>query len=289
MKLKNLISEAPLADIQHFGDMERNSSFRDPKDRKLIQNKAVVHKLKQAFDRVDVDVYLYFVNSPRANHHTEVGDVSLDWVHDNLDLEVSQALDNNINRLEDQIHIIFTNNKGAERKVMTPWIIAHRIGHVFARGNGGAGNRTASYQNLVDVTSAMAKEVLEEAYGIGNIVSFDDGFSWDSNRRQIARNQQLAFKSLYSKLCTFASARNNKIRDYFEVWNELIAQYLITGKIEFNPLPEFIWVNGVKRFIRIRGEEREELNNYVQMYARDLTNYILPDLFGDTVGKIFLM
>lgn len=66
------ISEAPIQDYKTVGNFDKNSSFRSPRDRHLITNPSTIDYVKHKFSNNENDFNLIFVNSPKANKHTEV-------------------------------------------------------------------------------------------------------------------------------------------------------------------------------------------------------------------------
>ena len=72
--------------------------------------------------------------------------------------------------------------------------------------------------------------VMQDVYGIKS-------FSAKGKFGPESRRDQLLMKHLGHALGTFKSARDKKLRDFFEVYNELFAQYVITGEVTLNDLP----------------------------------------------------
>jgi hypothetical protein len=160
------INEAPIQDFKTIGDFDRNSSFRDPKDRKMLTNPKAQEIYKKKFSNTDFDFNMYFVNSPAANRHTEVGQVSIDWVRENLGDEVADE----INHDDDAICVIFTNNKGDKRVNMTPWVMAHRISHVLSRPG-------VNGDYLVNAYSSFIRELSREVFPMYGIDNFPTSYS----------------------------------------------------------------------------------------------------------------
>jgi hypothetical protein len=106
------------------------------------------------------------------------------------------------------------------------------------------------------------------------------------------RNQQLAMLYFFYEVATFKSARDRNIRDWFEILNELIAQYLTTGKIKFKQAPKFFGGRGRFRnniAYRIKSEEDwQEVNDYLSSLARNM-EYMIDNILSSMVGKILVM
>lgn len=273
---KKYLLEMPVANMHHLGDWEKNHSFRD-RDRKILKHPKHAEIVKKKFENSNADFNLFFVNSAKANKHTEVGEVDIQFVKNELGDDVYQAVEKSRTSDEDAINIIFTNNKGAQRVSMTPWIIAHRLGHALARERG---SRDAYVYK-------QASDFLIQA--MGEILEYYGKQDFPDNERRIFtdRKSQLAMKAFFTKICTFKSARENKIRDWFEVLNELIAQYITTGKIKFNEPPR-AFGSRYSGYYYARKEELEDLDQRVDMLSRDM-EMMIDDILSSSAGKIFVM
>lgn len=258
MRIQQLLNEAPLGDYQTFGDFGRNSSFRHETDREMIQNSKVIEKVRQKFKNTSGTFNLYFVNSPKANRHTEVGLVTNDWVRKELGDEVADAVDRSSS---EDINIIFTNNKGEQRVPMTPWIMAHRIAHAFGRYDISVNGAKPQNPYLRMAHVALINHcgsLLSDVYGRREIPKH-------LNKVQTDRNAQLLYKALFHEIGTFRSARNRKLRDWFEMINELFAQYLTTGRIKLKAPPIML---GRGRYSATRADDegtRDQIDDYLYM------------------------
>jgi len=284
------ILEAPVAGHENIGDFDKSSSFRKPIDRKLVSDPAMVKRVANAFKAVNQDVYFYFVNSPKANQHTEVGEVSLEWVQKNLDEELYDKLSADMNKEwadSNGLFIVFTNNKGSEWRPMTPWIMAHRVGHALSRYRNGAGlqYQFLEYTELVEMIGRMAVDLLDAGYDIdfdpSSIKSFD----------RSKRRHQLIFKGFCQQHMTFKSARDRKVRDYFEIFNELIAQKMITDSTPIKTVPEPFKVGNTiyNPKMNISDSDLDDFRQLSEMYARDISDYAIEGLLSSAIGKILVM
>lgn len=276
------LTEAPINDFEPIGDFNKNSSFRKPVDRAIITNDKAVEKIRKKFANSNEVFDFYFVNSAKANKFTELGEVSLEWVAENLGQEVADKVGNETD--VDAIKIIFTNNKGSEGVPMTAWIMGHRIGHVMRRGEGRYGRHAGvveySYQELSKEVVRMATELLRDYYGYHSL-----NISGEMKLMQSPSNVQLLYTRLMEAICTFKSAREHNLRNFFEVINELIAQYLTTGTIKFNPLPKSF--KGVNRNT-VHLEDVDYEGNSLDGYAESIEHHI-ANIFMSAAGKIYVM
>lgn len=296
------ITEAPIADIHHAGDFSKNSSFRDPKDRILVTHPMALQNLKKKFAGTPHEFVFFFVNTPEGRHHTEVGEVNLDWLADEMPKFYAQFAQTKIP--EDAITIIFTNNSGAERFNMTPWIIGHRIGHAFNRAGraqwGERGSTPAYIWNEIRTTIiGTSARILEECYSLArfsNVSKEDDlnrynGGYYDENKSKQMRNLQLMLTYFWYEIGTMRSARQRNLRDYFEFFYELFAQYLIQGGIKFNPPPQKVvtgYSYGRPGYTLLRSDATELCQEYLNTMATTL-DYHFHDFFSWAAGRIFVM
>ena len=284
---KYLVNEMALRNHETIGDFSKSSSFRDQRDRMLITNPRSIEHVKKKFGNSPYDFDFYFVNNSKANKFTEVGLVNMDWVRKNLGDEVADRVEPNMD--QDHIQVIFTNNKGAQRKNMSAWIMAHRIGHALARNGLSQSNyRNHLYTDLTNFIINGISDIFKE-YGVTNFPKNENGFRKFYSNDNTPRRQQLAMLYFFYHIGTFKSARDKKIRDWFEIINELIAQYLTTGRIKFNPPPKCFGggAGGNRQNYCITGDY-EYATEQVETLARDVEYYI-DNVLGAVVNGILVM
>jgi hypothetical protein len=244
--------EAPISDFHHIGNWEKNSSFRNPQDRKLLTNPKAIKKMKSQWRFPEESMFnIILVNHPDGNPSLtmETGIVQHDWIADNMPRiadQVEAALD------DSAINIIYTNNSGAERVPMTGWIMAHRLGHALeAYGTRSRGAKYAYYYHEADqVFADNLRQLMEEFYSLD---LGDRGSRIGQHRRFDVPRGGHAVLGFLRAACTFRSAREHNIREAGEVLHESFAQYLFTGKVRFGDIPKsFKYGNSWYRF---RGDE----------------------------------
>jgi len=277
------LSEAPIEDFTLLGNWERSSSFRHEQDRKLLTNPKAQAKIIHKWRNTEVPFNMYFVNSPEANRHTEIGEVTPEWLAENMPKTFPE-----LKLRDDAVNIIFTNNKGDERAPMTAWIIAHRLGHAVSRWQ-----RNARYRQVPEFTEArsavfrVTSEILRDAYGCRGV----PGSEAEHLRTQgpAYRENDRLLTGFYEAIGTFRSARERNIRNEFEFLLECLAQYITTGKVRFNPLPDHFRCG--RRLIDLTQTghiEREDFDRLLAGLANEL-NYWFRDLLQACVGRIFVM
>lgn len=279
MSFKEFLVEAPIVSYNTVGDFNKGSSFTDKRDRVLLTNPRSVERTMKKFANNTIDFNFIFVNNKYARQYTEVGEVTHGWVEKNLGEEAYKMLEKTFSR--DAVNVIFTNNKGAERFPMTPWIIAHRLGHVIWRDK----NNWHPYNEASTAIVETLANILEECY-IGRRLTASNHRDMIGRGYRSTRADQLAMKNFFQHAATFRSAREGIIRDWFEVLNELIAQYLTTGTIKFNNAPESFRAAGAT--YRLKPDEVENANDYLQGLARTM-EIMIDDIFSYGYGKIFVM
>lgn len=277
MNIRDIINllETPISDFETIGDWSKSSSFRHAPDRKILTNPKAVSKIKAMWNKTEVDFNLMFLNAPNAGVFLEEGLVTPEWIAEKFPKYVDQIkIDPNA------INILYTNNTGAERVPMTGWIIAHRFAHAIARFG-----KSADYKDAISEYDRSTANILEIAYGIEKPKSAVTSF----NREYVSI--EIAF---FNRVATMRSARNGEIVRETEIIPELFAQYLLTGSIKFNSLPDRIEF-GKAAWGRKQGRDaiaNQHDREYAQQGLEDLAES-LGDIFSNTlhraVGKIYVM
>lgn len=275
MKIIDLL-EAPIEDISTVGDFGRSSSFRDPKDRAILSNPAYIQKVVDNWSKVKQPFNIYFVNNAEANRHTEVGLVNHEWLEKNMPKTYPE-----LNIRDDAVNLIFTNNKGSARIQMTPWIMAHRLGHALNRRPFyGSGPLPASFfHDAKSIMEQRAIYLLDEAYGIKLPLT-------PSYRES---SELTILKHFYHAIGTMRAAREKNLRNHYEFYYECFAQYLITGEIKFNSLPSVIYL-GKRGRSKFQGTEGD--HQYYDSLLRDAAESAgeyFENSVGASVGKILVM
>ena len=274
------IDEMAIRQFKTVGDWGRRSSFGDV-DRKILTSPRGVEKIKRQWEKTPFDFDMYLVNDPRVNksQFREVGLVDMSFVRDNMKLTADEIPDPDGNT----ITIIYTSNTGAERYMSSGWILAHRLGHALARGRGFPAEK---WQEFIKDLRKRIADILKEVYGI-DVYSKTYDFQGNAGRDKI-------LKYVAQQLGTMKSARDNKMRNWYEFAYELLAQYLLTGKITFNPLPQSIitgiagWGRKQTRYSKDE-EAREAINtSELESIALEIEGD-LETILGASIGKVFVM
>lgn len=269
-----MMSEMPMTRLDLKGRWEPNAPGYgyNKQDVGILSNPRGVDKIKQAWSNTKQDYEVYFLRSREGSKHIEVGEVTPEWVKTNLQLDVP--------RHDEAITIIFTNNRGDQKVPMTAWIIAHRMGHAIRRDD-------QFQQYFAKEIERDFRELAKEVFGM-NMPKQDWG-------RYTTDDRQL--KALASAVGTMNSARNSNLRNFNEFTYELLAQYIITGRIKFNPIPRSLitrnrmaWGRPAPemRHSRLDPEAHEEWNEMLMGYADKYEHY-LDSVLSGMVGNIYVM
>lgn len=263
--------EMPITQFQLKGqwgaDAKRKYGY-NYQDTGILENPKAVQKIHKSWSNSKNDFEFYFLRSFKASKHVEVGQVSSEWVKENLEVDISPN--------PDAITIIFTQNTGTEKIPMTAWAIAHRLGH--------------SIRKVKEFEIYFLKELERDFREILRNV-----YQRSSNQEYRADEKDL--RSLAFALGTMKSARDRKLVNFYEFPYELMAQYIITGKIKFSHLPRSLILqkrmawgnpNHITTSAKVSEEELQEWNDMLDGHSQKY-EYHLDTIFDGLVGKIFVM
>lgn len=283
MNFKQFLNEMPITRFDKQGDWsptaKRQYGF-NKQDAGILGSQKGVDKIHRSWQNSKSEFDFYFIRSSLAYKHVEIGLVTPEWVKTNLNIDIQPR--------EDAITVIFTNNTGAEKIQMTAWTIAHRLGHAIRR------DKIFEEYFSKEITKDF-RVLLKEIYGIqkSNKPSYGN-YGYGFNPQQDDEKELRAFAQAVG---TMRSARQGELRNFFEFVYELVAQYIITGHIKFNPIPRNLllkkrmaWGRPANdtRNSRLDAESHEEWNEQLQQYADKYEHY-LDSVFNGIEGKIFVM
>ena len=277
-----LLQEMPISKFQLMGQWEpgaKRAYGYNRQDVGILTNPAAVEKIHRHWSNSKNEFDFYFLRSSKARRHVEVGQVSPEWVKENLEIDIQPR--------EDAITIIFTQNTGAEKIPMTAWTIAHRLGHAIRR------DRIFEEYLSKEVTKDF-RELLREVYGIDKRGGYGSGGGYGGGFSQADEGE---LRALAHAVGTMRSARQGNLRNFFEFIYELVAQYIITGGIKFNPIPKSLllrkrmaWGRPAHKTSRSKLDDmaHDEWDEILRGYADKYEHY-LDSVFSGLEGKIFVM
>lgn len=275
-----LLREDSVENIELKGDWDAKQQYGWNKaDTGILKSPLGLERIKTKWN-IDQPVDIYLVKGKRASKFVELGRVNYDFIRNEMKLDILPD--------SDHITIIYTQNTGAEKIPATPWTLAHRFGHALARING-MGGRNDQYQSIVQAVDRLFETIAEDVYQT-NIKN--TGYNSDP---RITRDRGKLRRELGHALGTFKSARDRRLRVDFEFVNEIIAQYIITGKIKLNrdfpkvlPL-RYTWGQPSGKWRKkLSEEEKSDLDNYLSNTERELEYYV-DDALNAAIGDIFVM
>lgn len=272
------LTEAPLADYQPLGNFERPGPFRGA-DKKLVPHEVNQLKTAKFLENTVYDFRLFFSNIPGTGKYAETGAVSAEQLQTMFGPDIARQV---IEGSQDAITVVFVGNSGADKKIMTPWIMAHRLGHAIqasARGNNWSAWRNAEQHFFTNVN-----QLLSDYY---NKATRRGGRTHDMHTDMVSE-----YNALFNALGTQRSSRTGQIRRPYEFLYEIFAQYLKDGKVTFNPLPQRVgyghqaWGNHTKSLIANASDEDIR-------YIADTLSYDMQLMFDDVlsacVGNVYVM
>jgi hypothetical protein len=271
ISLQQIYQEMALTNLQKIGKWEdrKNRHGYDKASIGILSSPAGLKKLENTFNRIgNWDFNLYFVKLPNAWKEAEKGLVTPEFVKEHLGLEVGKDFPEPQN---DQITVFFTNNAAAEKVPLTPWTIAHRIGHSFA-----ATFRRNNDLNYINRNiSNILKNLFEQAYNINT-----------SNSRDLRYSSDYYVRDFFQKIGKFRSARMGKLVRPTEFYHEAFAYWLLhDGELDFNDPPKILqdsnkqaWGKSTARNYRL--EDEDEAWEYINQFK-----YALDEMFNVMIGK----
>jgi hypothetical protein len=273
--LEELYTEMALSNLQTIGKWQddKNRHGYDKASVGILSSPAGLKKLEDTFNKIGGwDFNLYFVKLPNAWKQSEMGLVDINNLPQLIKVEAGKDFPM---PTDSEITIIFTNNAAAEKVPLTPWTIAHRIGHSFAatfrRGN------DKSIQHYDNEISNILKKLLM-CYNIkpeGNLLY----------------SQAYYIRDLFQKIGKFRSARMGKLNRPAEFYHEAFSYWLLhDGELNFNDPPQSLidsnkqaWGTPVGMNYRLQdAETAEDLLYQLKYELEEKFNYMIGRHIGTT-------
>ena len=277
------IDEMALAKYQTFGDFNKPGSFTGV-DKKLVPHPKNIQKATTFFEQTPYDFRLFFANISGLGKYRETGPVSPEQLRQMFNKEQADEI---INGSEDTITVIYVSNVGDRKVMMTPWIMAHRFGHAIQAGV----RRDRTWNAWTEVERhffSQINQILAEYYGLRRATDLysDRSINWNVSRE---------YSALFNAIGTQRSSRERQINRPYEFMYEMFAQYLKTGTVTLNPLPDRIPYGKMvfgrpSQYLTLKPEVRNDPDT---KYITDTLSNDMAILFSDVlfnaVGKIYVM
>lgn len=280
MRLRDLINEMPLASYDTVGDFSRPGPFRGP-DKKLVPHPVNRLNATKFFEKTPFDFRLFFSNIPGTGRYSEQGPVDAKKLESIFGKDIAMQI---LQGHEDTITVVYVGNKGDAKRMLTPWVMAHRFGHAVVAQGRWQGDADPAWQEAESHFIRTINQILADFYG-------------KSNGGGRLKNELIAeYNALFNAIGTQRSSREGDIKRPYEFLYELFAQYLGTGKITLNPLPVSLgygqqaWGKHTRQ-LSIRSPELrddQERQHATEILARDM-EILFNDVLGNSVGKIYVM
>jgi hypothetical protein len=280
-----IYNEMALTNLKKIGkwDDKKNRHGYDKASIGILSSPSGLQKLERTFNKIgNWDFNLYFVKLPNAWKQAEKGIVDPYKLEELIGVRWGRDFpfpeDN-------EVTVIFTNNAAAEKVPLTPWTIAHRIGHAFAATfRGKQGDNSIKYYDK-EISRCLSD--LMECYGVTRPNS--------GINHNLRYSQDYLIRDLYQKIGKFRSARRGELLRATEFYHEAFAYWLLhDGELALNPAPETLmsdnkkaWGNPTGRTYRLQNAD----------WANDILEYefkpILEQLFdyyiGSHIGTVSIM
>jgi len=284
MRATEFVTEAPLTDYVPIGDFNKPGPFRGY-EKKLIPHKVSQLKAQKFFEQTPYDFRLFFSNVPGTGKFKEYGEMGPNEIRNSFSKEIADQL---INNSVDAITIMFVGNTGDSKVMMTPWIMAHRIGHAINattyRGLRQDKQPKGPWREAETHFFKGINELLKDYYGKRVVNQFDTQVNWDLRQE---------YSALFNQIGTQKSSRKGLIKRPYEFFYEMFAQYLGTGNITLNRLPSKVdygrkaWGRSTKQ-LRLGPEAVKDTEYTTEILARDM-ELMFSDVLSSMVGKIYIM
>jgi len=280
MRFRDILSEAPLADYQPMGDFTKPGPFRGP-DKKLVPHPVNRLKAERFFKQTPYNFRLFFSNISGHGRYSEYGSMNPELVK----IIFAEHGEEIVKGHKDAITVVFVGNKGDAKRMLTPWLMAHRFGHAIRAGGRRKRDTSVSWQEAENRLFDKVNQILNDFYN-------KPGEPGGKLKSELSKE----YNALFNAIGTQRSSREGNILRPYEFFYEIFAQYIGTGNITFNPLPVSIgygqqaWGHPTQVMSLKSAELRDTAKRQyaTEMLARDM-EIIFNDVLNDAVGKIYIM
>ena len=279
MRASEFLNEAPLADYQPIGDFNKPGPFRAT-DKKLVTHPVNQLKAAKFFEKTPYDFRLFFSNIPGTGKYSEYGKMDPHQLRDIFGDNTDTILQGS----EDAITVVFVGNSGADKVMLTPWMMAHRIGHAVQAGVRGGRSNGGTWRAAEDHLFGTINSIIADYYGKQSVNQF-------GNKVNNALTKE--YNALFNAIGTQRSSRQGQISRPYEFLYELFAQYLGTGAVTLKPLPKQqdygrkAWGRSTQS-MRLQPGAEEDSTYATEVLGRDM-ELMFDDVLSSLVGDILVM
>lgn len=275
----NITNEMPVSTYKTIGDFTKTGPFTGI-DKKLVPHQKNIEKTTNFFEKNPYNFKFFFSNIPGTGKYSEYGTITPDELRKIFKKDAEEIILGSQN----SITVVFVGNTGADKKILSPWMIGHRFGHSIQAGTIREGN--AAWKKTEDHFFKSINTILREYYGRNVKSMYSSNVNWELSS---------TYSALFNAIGTQRSSRTGQIKRPYEFLYELFTQYLQSGQVKLNPLPVSLsygkkaWGRSMQS-MRLQPEYADE---YTQAEATDRLanqlNQLFDSVLSDSVGKIYLM
>jgi hypothetical protein len=278
MRFRQLF-EAPIEAIHTYGDMSNPQSLRGS-DIRLVSSETGQEKIKRVLFNIPVPVVLHFVNIPvnmkGKNLVKHLKQNPVIFTPEEFTKKYGKYRIK-LNVYPNAVNVVYLENEGGNRLPLTPWIIAHRMMHMFIYARKSLPDSMHRFANIYREYMEILFELLEITYD---------------------RNHFICLEIIYNILPTKA-ARKRNLNSAGEMWIELFALYCVTGKVYFNSLTIEQFMTIMKNSVRfpnyLSNEQKQEYQEKLDTFNIEMKNLaeelstIYLDLLQENIGRILVL
>jgi len=199
----------------------------------IIHSETAVNKIRQIWERVPYKFNFFFLNAQKNNSRA-IYSTGI-WTRENFECNIPNFKTMHMKHKEhltftdDAINVLYTNNQTqlSNYMPMTAWMMAHRLEHIFL---------STSIDHYSTIQTKLA-DLIQQTIKV-----------YDPSDRDVPVKHLRNFygndiiKQFSHTVLSMRSARTKRLYNPLDYNAELFAQWLLTGSIKFNPVPEKITI-----------------------------------------------
>lgn len=289
---EDIVDEMALKQYQPVGNFDTNGPLKGA-DRPLATHSAHIQKVEQFFERTPYDFRIFVSNLTGLNKYRESGAKSPEQLAQMFakDKNYQEVATQVLADTKNAITIIYLGNYGDAKVLLTPWVMAHRLGHAIAATNresmGGSGRGNDSWSQAERYFFKTINTLLSQHYGkLAKDLYSGANVKWDLTPE---------YNALFNAIGTQRSSRKGLIKRPYEFIYELFAQYIKNGSIKLNPLPIYLGYGrkvfgNYSKHMRINTDYVDDLTRQEESDRLAATlSQMFKNVLSTCVGKIFVM
>jgi len=236
--------------INFHGNWSKAGNRYTEIDVKLLTNERAQNRLSDKFANCGHDFDIHFYKGPKSGWNTSL-------VGDKSPDWVSANYGLDLEPADDKLSLLITNNVGSPKYPLTPWIIAHRISHSIWR------DHTFNYfwpmmRNFDDIIGENAFMGRSKWFGCA--------------------------------IGTMRSCRNRTLAATSEIFHELFAQCLLTGRVDLQHIENRVLVRKRGRnseYKYFSDSQVDRINNMIDKLEN--TIYMVCGHLHDMYGSVIVV